>query len=182
MNVRALISRSARFVSRSGLALSLGAVVAASIAPPVSAQNPPLACAVTGTGSADRAQELCRGVGQQLGRATLLVEDGTSVVRGDALHIVQGDVAWLVVWLRDGEPRAFTRVSSVDAAGRELTFLARASRALSREANKPAKGCVRVEPNGGLRMRVPELAHPWVQLKQCRERVVDVIDPWWTPR
>jgi hypothetical protein len=71
-------------------------------------------------------------------------------------------------------------VSAADAAGREVLFLARALRVLIREANKPVKGCVRVEPNGGRTMRSPELAYPWVNLKKCRAQVVDVIDPWWS--
>ena len=97
-----------------------------------------------------RASEaLCDALGAQLGRDTVLVDDGSNVRRGDSLHIVQGDVAWTVIWLRDGDPRAFTRVSAADAAGREVLFLARALRVLIREANKPIKGCVRVEPNGG---------------------------------
>ncbi|MFT3927937.1 MAG: hypothetical protein QM778_35745 [Myxococcales bacterium] len=145
-----------------------------------SKSNKPLACAVVGTGSTERSEQLCLGLGQQLGRHTVLVDDGSNVRRGESIHIVQGDVAWTVVWLKDGSPRAFTRVSAVDAAGREVLFLARASRVLSREANKPTAGCVRVEPNGGRVMRSPDLAYPWVSLKRCRAEVVDVIDPWWT--
>jgi hypothetical protein len=139
-----------------------------------------LACAVVGTGSTERSEAMCDALGLELGRATVLVDDGSNVRRGDSLHIVQGDVAWTVVWLRDGDPRAFTRVSAADAVGREIVFLARASRALIREANKPVHGCVRVEPNGGRTMRSADLAYPWVNLKKCRAQVVDVIDPWWS--
>jgi|GEM_PF-3886503 len=140
----------------------------------------PLACAVVGTGSTERSEALCEGVGNELGRSTLLVDDGNTVRRGESLHIVQGDVVWTVILMRDGNPRAFTRVSLADAAGREVLFLARASRVLMREANKPRQGCVRVEPNGGRVMRSPDLAYPWVNLKRCRTEVVDVLDPWWS--
>jgi hypothetical protein len=140
----------------------------------------PLACAVVGTGSSDRSLALCNALGAELGRPTLLVDDGSSVERGDSVHIVQGDVSWTVILLRDGAPRAFTRVSAADAAGHEVLFLARASRVLIREANKVSKGCLRVEPNGGRTMRSSDLAYPWVSLKKCRAQVVDVIDPWWS--
>lgn len=139
-----------------------------------------LACAVVGTGSTERSESLCDALGAQLGRSTVLVDDGSNVRRGDSLHIIQGDVTWTVIWLRDGDPQAFTRVSAADAAGREVLFLARASRVLIHEASKQAKGCVRVEPNGGHAMRSTDLAYPWVNLKKCRAQVVDVIDPWWS--
>jgi len=146
----------------------------------VRAARAPLACAVTGTGSSDRSLALCDALGAQLGRAIVLIEDGSNVERGESLQIVQGDVNWTVIFLRDGDPRAFTRVSAADAAGREALFLARASRVLIREANKTSKGCLRVEPNGGRTMRSPDLAYPWVNLKRCRPQVVDVLDPWWS--
>ncbi len=149
-------------------------------AAPARSARAPLACAVTGTGSAERSFALCNALGAQLGRAVVLVQEGSNVERGESLQIVQGDVNWTVILLRDGDPRAFTRVSSADAAGREALFLARASRVLIREANKANKGCVRVEPNGGRPMRSPDLAYPWVKLKRCRPQLVDVLDPWWS--
>jgi hypothetical protein len=165
------------------LLLLLPLLFAAGWSAPARAQQepqvkPPLSCAVVGNGSARQAGVLCKGLGSQLGRATVVVEDGSSVRRGEALHIVQGDVAWTLVLLRDGRPRAFMRVSTMDAAGRELDVLTRASRVLFREASKDAKDCLRVEPNGG-RSAGSEVAYPWVSLKQCRVHLVDVIDPWW---
>jgi hypothetical protein len=146
----------------------------------VSAKESMLPCAVLGTGSAGRAKALCQAVGRELGQAVSIIDDGRSVRRGEALHIEQGDVSWTVIWLRDGRARAFTRVSAVEAEGREALFLARASRAVKREARKVSRECLRVEPNGGRRMRVAELAYPWAELRTCRAHFIDVLDPWWS--
>jgi hypothetical protein len=142
--------------------------------------NASLPCAVLGIGSEKRARALCAAVSRELGRSSVLVDDGRGVKRGDALHIELGDVAWTVVWLRDGQPRAFTRVSTVDAAGREALYLSRASRALERESRRVQRKCLRVEPNGGRVMRSADLAYPWVELKTCRVHPIDVVDPWWS--
>jgi hypothetical protein len=139
-----------------------------------------VACAVLGTGDRESSQSLCQALGRELGKAMIWVEDGRSAKKGEALHIIKEDVVWTVIWLRNGQTRAFTRVSAVDATGREALMLGRAAKVLSREAVEPRKECVRVEPNGGRRMRNPELAYPWVNLKQCRVHTIDVIDPWWT--
>lgn len=158
----------------------VGAFVCVAGVPSARAQHhASLPCAALGTGSEKRARALCAAVSRGLGRSPVFVDDGRGVKRGDALHIELGDVAWTVVWLRDGHPRAFTRVSTVDAAGREVLYLSRASRALQRESRRVQRECLRVEPNGGHVMRSAELAYPWVELKACRVHPIDVVDPWW---
>lgn len=161
------------------LSATFGAMVGGAHA---DAQQRPLPCAVAGTGSAKRAEALCKALGQELKRTVVVVDDGSKVSRGEAVHIIRGDVDWLVIWLRNGSTRAFTRVSAAAASGKEALFLARASRALMQEAAATdAEECVRVEPNGRVPMRAPELAYPWVELKRCRLHTIDVLDPWWVP-
>lgn len=149
------------------------------------AKTDALACTALGMGSAARSAALCRDLGRVLGRPVQVLEEGRKALRA-ALHIVRGDVDWLVVWLEQGKARAFTRVSSADASGREALFLARAARVLMREAKlrdaaekTHEAGCIRVEANGGVPMRAFDLAYPWADLKRCKLHVVDVVDPWW---
>jgi hypothetical protein len=161
------------------LILLVPAVVFAGAAVAQDAAGPKLACAVEWQDRAPAPQALCDAIGRRLGRATQRVEDARAVKRGDSVQVLDGDVFWTTVWLRNGRVQAYTRVSKTMAEGKELDVLTRAVQALSRTPAR-AKGCTRVEPNGGRRMRSPDLAYPWVELKRCQTSRPEVADPWVT--
>jgi hypothetical protein len=140
-----------------------------------------LACAVEGTPRGLRTADLCKAVGRELSRPTLLVDDARLVKRGDALQVIAGDVQFLLVWLADGRVRAWTRVSKIEAATDQLRFLLRATRELAKVAPAVERECVQLDPNAGRKMRSPDLTYPWAELKPCQRRQVEVVDPWWLP-
>ncbi len=142
----------------------------------------PLACGVEGTSRALRAADVCRALARELGRPTTVVDDARKVTHGDALHVVQEDVQWIVVWLTDGRVRSWTRVSKIEAAADQLRFIVRAARALAELSPPPPKQeCVRVDPDGNNKARSTDLVYPWSELRACRRRFVEVVDPWWLP-
>ncbi len=141
----------------------------------------PLACGVEGTSRPVQASEVCRALGRALGRPIAIVDDARKVARGDALQVIQEDVEWIVVWLVDSHVRSWTRVSKIEAAPDQLRFLARAARALAELSPPPPKrACVRVDPDSRS-ARSPDLIYPWAELRPCRRRLVEVVDPWWLP-
>lgn len=142
----------------------------------------PLSCAVEGSARPLRASELCRVLQRELKRPLSPVHDARSVKRGDALQLIHDDVQWTVIWLSDGRIKAWTRVSKVEAADDQVRFLARAVRALAKAAPQTAEArCIRLDPNGGHKMRSPDLSYPWAELAPCARQVVEVVDPWWLP-
>jgi hypothetical protein len=174
-----------RFVTP--LFLGLGIVMLASFAraqntplpalAPSLAPQPALSCAIEWIDKAPEPAAVCDAIGRSLGRAVQRVPDARTVKKGDSVQVLDGDVFWIAVWLRNGQVRAFTRVSKTMAQGKELSVIARAVREISRTPAK-VKQCVRVEPNGGRKMRSPDLAYPWVELKKCRTTFAEVPDPW----
>ena len=89
------------------------------------------------------------------------------------------DVQWTVIWLNEGHVRAWTRVSVTEAADEQVRFVVRATQALAKASAAPEKVCVRLDPNGGRKMRSDDLTYPWAELKPCRQKRVEVPDPWW---
>jgi hypothetical protein len=164
------------------LVLASPLAVGAQGAPPLGALAPArpaaglLACAIEWQDQKPEPQALCDAIGRTLGRAVKRVDDARAFKQGDSVQVLDGDVFWTAVWLRDGEIRAFTRVSRTAAQGREVAVLARAVREISRIPPKP-KGCVRLDPNGGRKMRA-DVIYPWVELKRCHESRIEVPDPW----
>jgi len=140
-----------------------------------------LGCAVDGLARLARSGELCRSVGRELTRSVVLVEDARKVARGESVHIIHDDVQWFVVWLVDGRVRAWTRVSKTEGMDDQLRLIGRAARALAKQVVEPERACVRLDPNGGRRMRSPDLTYPWAELRPCGRRLVEVVDPWWLP-
>src|SRR5687767_8030413 len=124
--------------------------IEAALAPTVPRQQP-LACAVEWQDKQPKPAALCDAIGRALGREVRQVEEARATKSGDSVQVLDGDVAWITVWLRNGKVRAFTRVSKTLAAGRELAVIGRAVRTISRTP-AAAKRCVRVEPNGGRKM------------------------------
>jgi hypothetical protein len=161
----------APFGARAQAVPATGAVAAAMPGPG------PLSCAIEWRDHQPEPQALCDAIGRTLGRVVQRVDDARAVTRGDSVQVLDGDVFWTTVWLRNGKVRAFTRVSKTAAQGKELTVLAKAIREISRMPLK-SKGCVRVEPNGGRKMRSPDLVYPWVQLKRCKAAKAEIADPW----
>lgn len=141
-----------------------------------------LSCAVEGSARPMRAAELCKALQSELKRPLAAVQDARDVKRGDALQLIHDDVQWTVIWLSAGRIKAWTRVSKVEAEDDQVRFLARAIRALAKAAPQTAEAsCVRLDPNGGHKMRSPELSYPWAELAPCTRQVVEVVDPWWLP-
>src|SRR5262245_14834608 len=159
-------------------AVQAQAVPAGAVAAAMPGQGP-VSCAVEWRDRQPEPQALCDAIGRTLGRVVQRVEDARAIKKGDSVQVLDGDVFWTTVWLRNGKVRAFTRVSKTAAQGKELAVLTRAIREISRAPVK-AKGCVRVEPNGGRKMRSPDLVYPWVQLKRCKETKAEIPDPWTT--
>lgn len=140
-----------------------------------------LRCAVEGSPSSLRGKSLCEQVAHAVGRSMQWVDDARRHKGGETVQILRDDVQWTVILLRNGVVRSWTRVSADDARGRESTFLARALRSLLKAAPKPTEPCLRLEPKDRS-ARAPDLVYPWAELKPCVRQVVDVVDPWWTPR
>jgi hypothetical protein len=141
-----------------------------------------LSCAVEGSARPMRAAELCKALQVELKRPLAAVADAREVKRGDALQLIHDDVQWTVIWMSSGRIKAWTRVSKVEAEEGQVRFLARAIRALAKAAPQAAEStCVRLDPNGGHKMRSPELSYPWAELAPCTRQVVEVVDPWWLP-
>jgi hypothetical protein len=140
-----------------------------------------LACAVDGTPRGLRSSELCKAVGRELTRPTQLVDDARVIKQGDALQIVADDVQFVLVWLAEGRVRAWTRVSKIEAANDQLRYLLRATRELAKVAPAVERECVQLDPNAGRKMRSTDLTYPWAELKPCQRRLVEVVDPWWSP-
>lgn len=139
-----------------------------------------LACAVESSARPLRAAELCQKLERELGRPLALVDDARSITRGEAVQLIQDDVHWVVIWLTDGSIRAWTRVSKLEAADDQVRFLGRALRALAKVAKVREPSCVRLDPNAGHKVASPELTYPWAELRPCKRRQVEVVDPWWT--
>jgi hypothetical protein len=174
------------------LPLSLLVVLALASPSPLGAQDAPppigalaparpsaavLGCAIEWQDRHPEPRALCDAIGRTLGRAVQRLDDARTFKSGDSVQVLDGDVFWTAVWLRDGKIRAFTRISRTAAQGREVAVLARAVREISRIPPKP-KGCVRVDPNGGRKMRAPDVVYPWVELKRCERANIEVPDPW----
>jgi hypothetical protein len=139
----------------------------------------PLSCAIEWRDRQPEPQALCEAIGRTLGRAIQRVDDARAVARGDSVQVLDGDVFWTTIWLRNGKVRSYTRVSKTAAQGKEVAVLTRAIREISRMPPK-TKGCVRVEPNGGRKMRSPDLVYPWAELRRCKTTKAEVPDPWTT--
>ncbi len=166
------LSCAVSFVSPSAEAQALPAAIQA--VPPAS---PSVSCAVEWHDKQPDPAALCSAIGRSLGRDVRPVDDARAVKVGDSVQVLDGDVFWITVWLRNGKVRSFTRVSKTLAQGRELAVISRAVREISRAPAKP-KQCVRVEPNGGRKMRNPDLVYPWAELSRCKTQVAEVPDPW----
>jgi hypothetical protein len=165
-----------RELSMLGLVLALATSPAYGQAP---AAQKVLSCAVEG-GRELKPARLCEQLGLALGRPVQLIDDARKATHGESIQIMRDDVRWTVVLLQDGAVRSWTRVSVVDARGREASFFARAARGLLRASPKPQDRCVRLEPGSENSSRATDLVYPWEELKPCVRKVADVIDPWWT--
>jgi hypothetical protein len=144
----------------------------------VSAQSP-VACAVEWREAQPDPGALCAAIGRSLSRAVQRVDDARKVKRGDSVQVLDGEVSWITVWLRDGKVRAFTRVSKTAAQGKELAALARAVLEISCQTHKD-DGCVRVELTADPSRRSTDVVYPWAELGRCREAKPEVPDPWTT--
>lgn len=151
--------------------------------PSAHAAAPGLTCAVEGMSRGIRSKELCQALAAQFGRGVSMVADAREVQRGDAVQIITGDVAWTVVWLVDGHVRTWTRVSKIDPIEEQVKLLARAARELSKQAKDVERpdNCLRIDPNGGHKLRSSDLTYPWAELQPCKRKSVEVVDPWWLP-
>ncbi|MDB4989060.1 MAG: hypothetical protein JWN04_4238 [Myxococcaceae bacterium] len=127
-----------------------------------------------------RGAELCAALGQALKRSITLVDDARGAT-GDAVQVIRGDVQWTVIWLASGKVRAWTRVSQTEAADEQLRFVVHATEALAKAHLTAEHKCVRLDPNGGRKMRARELSYPWAELKPCKHKAIEVVDPWWLP-
>lgn len=161
--------------------LMLAVLIAGGVPMSASAQGngKPLRCAVEDEEHIVASKRVCELLGTALHREVVRVADARTEKKGDAIQIMGGDVQWIVAWLRDGKVRAWTRISKTIAQGKELDTITRATRALLGQKLGPKERCVRVDPNGGRRMRSFDLAYPWTELKECEPRVTEVPDPWW---
>ena len=158
------------------LALLLyGVIPVARAAPP-----PPLTCGVEGESKSVRGADLCAAVGKALKRTVVVVEDARRT-HHEAVQIIRGDVQWTVIWLEAGHVRAWTRVSHIEAADQQIRFVVNATEALVKANTPVGNDCVRLDPNGGRRMRSSDLSYPWAELKKCKRERVEVLDPWWLP-
>jgi hypothetical protein len=140
----------------------------------------PFSCAVEGGTRGARSAHLCGALARELKRTVTIVDDARSVT-GEAVQIIRGDVLWTVIWLLDGKVRAWTRVSLTEAADDQVRFVVRATEALAKASVAPEPECVRLDPNGGRKMRSSDLTYPWAELKPCKRKLVEVVDPWWLP-
>jgi hypothetical protein len=108
------------------------------------------------------------------------IDDAREAKHGDSVQVLRSDVQWIVIWLVQGRVRAWTRVSQMEAADKQLATLVRAASALPDSLPEPPS-CVRLDPNGGYRMRSTDLTYPWAELKPCKRKTIEVADPWWQP-
>jgi hypothetical protein len=148
----------------------------------VRADTSPLACAVEESAQTLRPAALCGELGRALGRPVTQVKDAREPQLGDAVQILAEEMHWIVARLHHGRVKVWTRISRSFAEGREALFLSRATKALFAQAISNDHGCVRLDPNGGHRMRGFDLVHPWADLQSCPGRSVEVPDPWWDSR
>jgi hypothetical protein len=165
------------------LCLSHSAVAAQALPAALASAPSPvqaLACAVEWRDKAPAPSAVCSAIGRSLGREVRQVDDARAIKFGDSVQVLDGEVFWITVWLRNGKVRAFTRVSKTLAQGKELTVLGNAVRTLSKTPARQ-KRCVRVEPNGGRKMRSPDLVYPWAELRRCKAQAAEVPDPWFEP-
>ncbi len=139
----------------------------------------PLRCAVEGETQILANGRVCEALGTAIGRPIIKVRDARKGTPGEAIQILEGDLQWIVVLLKNGQVRAWTRISKTYAQGKELATITRVARTLLSQKLGKNERCVRVEPNGGRRMRGFDLAYPWVELKECATRFTEVPDPWW---
>ena len=164
-------------MARLALLVSLLALGAAQAVAQTPAEKP-LLCAVDGSRELKPAR-LCEQLGQALGRPMELIDDARKAGRGESLQILRDDVRWTLILLQDGVVRSWTRISVVDARGREVNFFARAARGLLRASPKPKEKCVRLEPRSEKSARSMDLVYPWEELRACVRKVAEVVDPWW---
>ena len=144
------------------------------------AQHPAFACSVEASKRVLRAADFCEALGRRLGRPVTPIDDARDAKHGDSVQVLHSDVQWIVIWLVDGHVRAWTRVSQIETAKQQLSMLVRAAIALPRNIPEP-HACVRLDPYGGYKMRSSDLTYPWAELKPCKQRQVEVTDPWWLP-
>jgi hypothetical protein len=171
-----------RLCSGCGLFTMLALLVLAGPAAAADVAARSLPCAVDGSVRPLRANELCQALRHELGRPLTRVDDARSVRHGEAIQFIHDDVQWVVIWLVDGRIRAWTRVSKVEAAEHQLSFLARAAKALAKTVQAGTEpSCVRLDPNAGHKMRSADLTYPWAELQPCKRQWVEVVDPWWVP-
>ena len=146
----------------------------------VPAQALPVACAVEATDRQLSAPGLCDALAKVIGRPVVRVEDARAT-HGESVQVIHSDVQWIVIWLVDGHVRAWTRVSKIEAARRQLHMLVSAAKALAKRLPTAKAACIRLEPNAGHKVRSAELTYPWATLRPCRQRMIEVVDPWWLP-
>jgi len=137
----------------------------------------PLRCAVEAETQILANGSVCEALGTAIGRPILKVRDAREGTPGEAIQVLAGDVHWIVVLLKNGRVRAWTRISKTYAQGKELATITRVARVLLSQKLGKDKRCVRV--GGGQRKRGFDLAYPWVELKECAARFTEVPDPWW---
>lgn len=138
----------------------------------------PLHCAVEAAPAHARGLEgLCAKLGKELGREVRSVDDVRRA--GSGVQVIATDVTWYVVLVEGGKVRAFTRISALEARGRELAFVKSAWRALSAASPKAPAPCLRIDP--ATAASGSDLVYPWAELAPCTRTVLDVRDPWWVP-
>ena len=123
-------------------------------------------CAVEASSRQLSGPALCEAVGKALARPVERVDDARSV-RGEALQVMHTDVQWVVVWLRSGRVRAWTRVSKLETAEPQLELLVRAASALAKRAPAPGTPCVRLDPNAWTQDARCRADVPWAALKRA---------------
>jgi hypothetical protein len=162
---------------------ALGILLLALFAGRASAAAPtPLPCAVEGVSRGVRASALCQALGTQLGRQVKMVADAREAHEGEAVQLISGDVVWTVIWLVDGRVRTWTRVSKAEPTEEQVELLTLAARELSKQAKpieRDGAACLRIDPNGGHKLRSSDLSYPWAELSPCKRKLVEVLDPWW---
>lgn len=163
------------------LAWLLGLTVALGSSGTASAQKAKLACAVEASKRVLSRDAFCEALGRALGRPVVPIDDAREAKQGESVQVLQSDVQWIVIWLVQGHVRAWTRVSQIEAADQQVATLVRAASALPRSLPEPP-ACVRLDPNGGYRVRSADLTYPWAELKPCKRKAIEVTDPWWQPR
>jgi hypothetical protein len=162
------------------LGLLVGSLTAPAAAETTDAGHalPPLNCAIEAAPAHARGLEgLCAKLSKELGREVRTVDDVRRA--GAGVQIIATDVTWYVVLVEGGKVRAFTRISAIEARGRELSFVKSAIRALSTAAPKAPAPCLRIDP--ATAATGSDVVYPWAELVPCTRTVLDVRDPWWAP-